>query len=95
VAIVQHLLVEAICEPAFGAGEPLTWKFPHELEAVRQIAESADHQLGIVLQAPPLASIRAVSEAGELMPQKSTFFYPKLATGLVMNPLGERRPAGG
>jgi uncharacterized protein (DUF1015 family) len=28
-----------------------------------------------------------VSEANELMPQKSTFFYPKLATGLVINPL--------
>jgi uncharacterized protein (DUF1015 family) len=31
--------------------------------------------------------VRLVSEAGELMPQKSTFFYPKLATGLVINPL--------
>ena len=28
-----------------------------------------------------------VSEAGDLMPQKSTYFYPKLATGLVINPL--------
>ena len=30
---------------------------------------------------------RRVAEAGEVMPQKSTFFYPKLATGLFINPL--------
>lgn len=29
----------------------------------------------------------AVAEAGELMPQKSTYFYPKLSTGLVINKL--------
>jgi len=32
--------------------------------------------------------VREVSRAGELMPQKSTFFVPKLATGLFMNPVG-------
>jgi uncharacterized protein (DUF1015 family) len=31
--------------------------------------------------------IIAVADAGELLPQKSTFFYPKLGTGLVLNPL--------
>ena len=31
--------------------------------------------------------VRAVSEAGETMPEKSTYFYPKIATGLVFNPL--------
>ncbi len=34
-----------------------------------------------------MAQLRAVSEAGDLMPQKSTYFYPKLATGLTINPL--------
>jgi uncharacterized protein (DUF1015 family) len=31
--------------------------------------------------------IRAVSQTGERMPAKSTYFYPKLASGLVFNPL--------
>jgi len=31
--------------------------------------------------------IRQVSETGERMPAKSTYFYPKLASGLVFNPL--------
>jgi uncharacterized protein (DUF1015 family) len=34
-----------------------------------------------------MGQLKAVSEAGDLMPQKSTYFYPKLATGLVVNPL--------
>ena len=28
-----------------------------------------------------------MSEAGEVMPQKSTYFYPKIASGIVLNPL--------
>jgi uncharacterized protein (DUF1015 family) len=31
--------------------------------------------------------VRHVADAGEVMPQKSTFFYPKIASGLVMNPI--------
>ena len=91
VALVQHLLVERLCQPHFcEAGQDdgrVTWKFPHEIAQLREIADGPDHQLGVVLRATPLEAVRAVSEAGELMPQKSTFFYPKLATGLAVNPL--------
>jgi uncharacterized protein (DUF1015 family) len=31
--------------------------------------------------------LEELGEHGEVMPQKSTYFYPKLATGLVINPL--------
>jgi uncharacterized protein (DUF1015 family) len=31
--------------------------------------------------------VREISESGLVMPQKSTYFYPKLQTGLVINPL--------
>lgn len=33
--------------------------------------------------------VRAVADKGEVMPQKSTYFYPKLLTGLVFDALGE------
>ena len=36
-----------------------------------------------------VSEISAVALAGEKMPQKSTYFYPKLITGLVMNKFGE------
>jgi uncharacterized protein (DUF1015 family) len=34
-----------------------------------------------------VADIAAVAEDGDVMPQKSTYFYPKALTGLVINPL--------
>jgi uncharacterized protein (DUF1015 family) len=40
-----------------------------------------------LLQPTTMAELAAVCQAGDLMPQKSTFFYPKLASGLVVNPL--------
>lgn len=39
-----------------------------------------------LLDATPVASILEVARAGEVMPQKSTYFYPKALTGLVLNP---------
>ena len=38
-----------------------------------------------------VSEISAVATAGEKMPQKSTYFYPKLITGLVMNKFGEMK----
>lgn len=88
VALVQHLLVERICQPNFCAkGTQVAWKFPHELEDFKKLAHQPEYQLGVLMRPTPLDAVRQISEAGELMPQKSTFFYPKLATGLVINPL--------
>lgn len=45
------------------------------------------HGVALLLNATPMAHLRAVSEAGGLMPQKSTYFHPKLATGMTINSL--------
>jgi hypothetical protein len=97
VAIIQHLIVEEICQRELNAGRPVNWAFPHSVAEVAEIAKGAQTgagggagfvpQLAILVRPTPLAAVRAVSRAGELMPQKSTFFYPKLATGLFINPL--------
>jgi len=43
---------------------------------------------GVFLMNPPtIRDVEAVSDAGAVMPEKSTYFYPKLLTGLVLNPL--------
>ncbi len=99
VAFVQHILVEELCQPKLNAGQPVKWAFPHTIPEL--IAIGAGHetgagggsifsghaQLAIIVQPTPLSAVRDVSRAGELMPQKSTFFYPKLATGLFMHTL--------
>lgn len=88
VAVAQHLVVEQLCEPNFcDQGKNVAWKFPHSLAQVDQVLVDPGYQLGLIMQATPLEAVSQVSEAGELMPQKSTFFYPKVATGLVIHPL--------
>jgi uncharacterized protein (DUF1015 family) len=42
---------------------------------------------GFFMRATPAEAVREVAETGESMPPKSTYFYPKVPTGLVFNPL--------
>ena len=71
---------------------------PEDVEAKRGIAytASADEAVGrlddgadavFLMRPTPVEQVRAVAAAGETMPPKSTYFYPKLLTGLVFNPL--------
>ena len=86
VAVFHNLFIDRVLKPNFG-GDAITTTYPHELtELVRQCHEDKS-RLGCILQATPLQSVIDVSLAGEVMPPKSTFFYPKLATGLVISPL--------
>jgi uncharacterized protein (DUF1015 family) len=62
-------------------------------------ARDADHALALVndgdydvaffVAATPIEQVRAVAAAGESMPPKSTYFFPKVPTGLLFNPLSE------
>ena len=96
VAFIQYVLVERIAQPAMNGGNPITWAFPHTIAEVEQIGSGTETgagggkgfaQLAVIVRPTPLAAVRDVSRANQLMPQKSTFFYPKLATGLFMHAL--------
>jgi len=88
VAILQHLVFERILAPNFvPPGRQMSWAFPHEAHEVTTLCRSGKYRVGFLLQPTPLTAVRDLCNANELMPQKSTFFYPKLATGMVINPL--------
>jgi uncharacterized protein (DUF1015 family) len=57
-----------------------------ETEAVRRV-EEGEMAAAFLLNATRVDEVRAVSEAGETMPEKSTYFHPKILTGLVFHPL--------
>jgi uncharacterized protein (DUF1015 family) len=44
-------------------------------------------QVGFIMNPTRVDQVLHVADAGETMPQKSTFFYPKIASGMVMNPI--------
>lgn len=56
-------------------------------------AGGSDVQLVCFMNATPVSDVRAVCDSGEVMPQKSTFFYPKIPTGLVFHTLGDEKGA--
>jgi uncharacterized protein (DUF1015 family) len=49
--------------------------------------DAGDYQAAFLLRPTPVDQVRAVAAAGETMPPKSTYFFPKLLTGIVFNPL--------
>jgi uncharacterized protein (DUF1015 family) len=52
-----------------------------------EMLESGDFQAAFILRATPVEQVREVAAAGETMPPKSTYFFPKLLSGMVFNPL--------
>ncbi len=58
-------------------------------DEARERILSGDVQGGFFMGATPVSRIRDVAAAGEVMPPKSTFFYPKVLTGLLFNPLDQ------
>jgi uncharacterized protein (DUF1015 family) len=56
-------------------------------EALGTIDDGGEYQVAFLLRPTPVAQVRAVAAAGETMPPKSTFFFPKVPTGIVFNPL--------
>ncbi|MFA5889425.1 MAG: DUF1015 domain-containing protein [Actinomycetota bacterium] len=65
----------------------ITPHFVHSpVEAVEEISQGRA-TLAFLLAPMPFDAVRAVAEAGDAMPQKSTYFIPKPATGVVLRPL--------
>ena len=53
----------------------------------REAVETGRADAAFFMRATPVEQVQAVAEAGESMPPKSTYFFPKIPTGLVFNPL--------
>ena len=62
-------------------------EFVHSLaDATRELAAHQD-AVAILMRGTPLRQIAAVADASESMPPKSTFFHPKIPSGLLVHPL--------
>jgi uncharacterized protein (DUF1015 family) len=51
------------------------------------LVRAGEYDAALLVRPTPVAQVKEVAAAGENMPPKSTFFYPKLLTGLLLNPL--------
>ncbi len=55
----------------------------------RERVLAGEVQAALFMGATPVELVREVAASGEVMPPKSTYFFPKVLTGLVFNPLGD------
>ncbi|HUG53575.1 MAG TPA: DUF1015 domain-containing protein [Vicinamibacteria bacterium] len=62
-------------------------RYAHSLAEVEETLQARRCRLAVLMRPTPVAQIVDVADAGESMPAKSTFFHPKLPSGLVIHPL--------
>jgi len=62
----------------------------YEHDAATAIAAARGDTAAVLLAAVDAKALQRVADAGERLPQKTTYFYPKVPTGLVLRPLDPR-----
>jgi uncharacterized protein (DUF1015 family) len=61
--------------------------YARDAEQALALIDSGEYQVAFVMRPTPVEQVREIAAAGVNMPPKSTYFSPKLLTGLVFNPL--------
>jgi uncharacterized protein (DUF1015 family) len=91
VAILQSNLLS----PVLGIGDPRTDERIDFVGGIRGLKElerrvAAGAAVAFALFPTSIEQLMAIADAGEVMPPKSTWFEPKLRSGLIVRPLGDR-----
>jgi len=85
-AFLHAYLLDRKVTPELCGGQAPEIRYVKAAQAAADEARASDGT-AFLMQATTMEELRSVCQAGEVMPQKSTYFYPKLASGLVINPL--------
>jgi len=83
VSILSHIVIDKVLSGA----KDLNVAYTVDLKEAYQQIEEGKYQLAFLLNPPQPEMVKVVADAQDRMPSKSTYFYPKLPTGLVINPL--------
>ena len=79
----QVILAEILDIRPGGNNKDATVHYVERAEMNPEEIARADHQVMVLLNPTTMDEVKAVSDSGEKMPRKSTYFYPKPVTGLV------------
>jgi len=88
VSIAHALILEALCgigKAEMAAGKNLA--YCREATEAAAMVDQGGHHFALLLNSTRVSELLAVANSGEKMPQKSTYFYPKVIAGLVINPI--------
>ncbi len=88
VVVLDHVLLRRVMglSESFLANEN-NIHFKHDLvEALTQV-QGGTYDAGFFINGTRIEQVQEVANAGLIMPHKATYFYPKVGSGLVINPL--------
>jgi uncharacterized protein (DUF1015 family) len=83
VSILHRLVIDTLLN---GKDLPKP-RYVHLVEEVVEGLETGEFPLAALVMPATVGDIQTISKHQERMPAKSTYFYPKLLSGLVINPL--------
>jgi len=82
VSIADHIILEKLLGLSGGREETrITYSYDRQ-DAVNRVLDQ-EYQLALLLSPVKVEAVKAIADAGDRLPRKSTYFYPKLPTGLV------------
>jgi uncharacterized protein (DUF1015 family) len=88
VAVLNYLIFDKILGlDAKAQDDPETCKYSSKVPEVLEFLGRKEANLGFILNPTRIDQVRQVATAGLIMPRKSTYFYPKVMTGLILNPI--------
>ena len=86
-AIEAVVLQEMVLRPALGDGFGEHLALVHDSAEALDMVQRGDGQIAFFIKGVPAGVFEAVVGAGIRLPAKSTYFYPKLPSGLVIRSL--------
>jgi uncharacterized protein (DUF1015 family) len=87
VAVLQRYLLEEVIQPSFAPNRDIVKAYTARPREIVELVDNKNFQLALLLKPTPLHALEELGKTGEVMPQKSTYFFPKLATGMTINPI--------
>jgi uncharacterized protein (DUF1015 family) len=85
-AIISKLIIDKGLKRWSPCGSPTVEYTASTAEAI-DACRGGRAQLAVCLKGIPIEAVEAIARLGSSMPHKSTYFYPKIATGMVLKPL--------
>ena len=86
-AIEREILVPHLGADQAALAHDEVLSYTKDASEALALVESGAIAAALVLRGIPKSAVAAVAEAGETMPQKSTYFFPKLLTGVAFHSL--------
>ena len=85
-SIIDHIILETVLEVSSEREEVMLSYSNNREDAINRVLDG-EHQLAFLLSPVKAETIKAIADAGDRMPRKSTYFYPKAPAGLVFSRL--------